>query len=56
MRILRHNPTGKYVVEIDGKWVHKLYNNLYEILCDVNPQKAHAMLVESTYKLQRLLH
>lgn len=55
LQVYKHNATGKYVVEVDGKMVQKVYNNFYEILCDINPQKAHAMLVESTYKLQKLL-
>lgn len=54
-RVYKHKVTGKYAVKVDGEMVNKLYNNPYEILCDINPQKAHAMLVESTYKLQKLL-
>lgn len=54
-RVYKHIATGKYAVKVDGEMVNKLYNNPYEILCDINPQKAHAMLVKSTYKLQKLL-
>lgn len=54
-QIYKHNTTGKYAVKVNGEMAHKLYNNFYEILCDFKPQKAKAMLIRSTYKLQELL-